>query len=218
MSTNVQSTSLVAFLATTLSTLAHAGFVIIPSDMSVELDAYPTSQLEPGQAVNLTLGVTNLGPEDVGLIGIESRRFTDEFELISVDPPCTLFVTPEDPGEGSRYFLYWEVANTTNGGALIAVGETRTCGIRIALNQNAPRPYVFIVGIPPYFADLSPYNNSATVDLALAPETPISIPIASRPWQCLLALFLLCAAYIGKSRDTLYRRIALGVSRLANSR
>lgn len=177
---------------------APAGIIEIPSDIGVTLAASPTTNLRPSQPIDMTLSVTNFGPNTEPLVVVSSTVFVDEMSVVSTNfDECLLQLIVGDLSNGGYdYRINWDVADPDS--PPIAAGETRTCHFQIALSQHAPSPYTFGFNLF-YVFDPNPRNDSASVVLERAVEAPASVPALSNAMLGLLAA--LCA----------------GVARLADS-
>jgi hypothetical protein len=172
-------------LAITLE-VAQAGFIDIQSDIGVTLTASPTTDLLPGQPIDMTLSVTNYGPDPEPNVPVISTMFVDEMYQVSTDfDECVLDLIVSDFAGGHEFNIEWSVAGL--GPPPIAAGETRTCHFQIALTRHAPSPYTFGFGLF-YVSDPNPGNDNAAVVLnrAAAPP-PQPVPTLSTAMLCLLA-------------------------------
>jgi hypothetical protein len=176
----------VILIAATVET-AQAN-IVLPSDVGVTLTASPTTNLQPGQPIDMTLTVTNYGPADVPDLVLDSSVFVDEIYFVSTNPDeCFLVTFVLDPASGPpEYYVEWWLAGL--GGTLppFPPGST-TCHFQIALTQSAPSTYQFGFGLSPsYETDPNPANDFATVTLQRAPPPlPTPLPTLST-WMLLL--------------------------------
>jgi hypothetical protein len=179
----------VALLVPALPVAAIAGDWELPSDVGVTLTASPTSQLRVGQPIDITFTATNNGMEELPVVITESNRFVDEFDVVSVDPACLLFLVVEDLADGSYdYLLDWDVASAYSGTApALEPGETRVCRFQIALRSSAPAAYSFSFGLSKGFHDPDPSNDRETVVLQRAAAAPAQVPALSAAMLWLLA-------------------------------
>jgi hypothetical protein len=165
--------------------------IVLPSDVGVTLTASPTTNLQPGQPIDMTLTVTNYGPAAVPILVLSSSIFVDEMYVASTNPDeCYLLLDVIDLSNGTaEYELDWTVAGL--GGVLppMPAGLTLTCHFQIALTRSAPSTYNFSFGLPPtYETDPNPSNDRATVTLQRTPAArPTSLPALSTMMLCLLA-------------------------------
>src|SRR5450759_3367338 len=67
----------------TASTVSYSQ-EILPSDVGVTLIATPTTDLLPGQPIDMTLSVTNYGPNPLPVVIATSSVYIDEMNLVSV--------------------------------------------------------------------------------------------------------------------------------------
>jgi hypothetical protein len=173
--------------------VAHAQ-IAIPSDIGVTLSAAPNINLVTGQPIDVTISVTNYGPEPAPQIGVVSSTFVNEFGQFVTNPSeCFLFVTVVDAVPTAYYYINWDVANVLGvpGSQPLNVGETRTCHFQFALTSSAPALVRFSFLLSSFFSDVNPNNDSATVILQRAPHP---IPTLSSPSLLLLAGFLVLGA------------------------
>lgn len=170
--------------------------IAIPSDIGVTLSATPSTNLVTGQPIDVTVSVTNYGPEPAPQIGVVSSTFVNEFGQFVTNPSeCFLFVTVVDAVPTAHYYINWDVANVLGvpGSQPLNAGETRTCHFQFALTSSAPAVVRFSLLVPSFFSDVNPSNDSATVILQRAPHP---IPALSTPSLLLLAGFLVLVAAI----------------------
>lgn len=178
--------------------LAHAQLVI-PSDIGVTLSATPSTNLVTGQPIDITVSVTNYGPEPAPQIGVVSSTFISEFDQFVTNPSeCFLFVTVVDAVPTAYYYINWDVANVLGvpDSQPLNVGETRTCHFQFALTSRAPAVVRFSFMVSSYFADENPNNDSATVVLQRAVQ---AVPTLS-PTTLLLLVSLLILGVTAVSR------------------
>jgi hypothetical protein len=179
---------LASALFATASTVSYSQ-TVPSSDVGVTLTATPTTGLLPGQPINMTLSVTNYGPDPLPVVPATSSVYVDEMNLVSVTSgACILGVVVGDLATGGEdYRIVWFVAGVQ--APPLAVGETRTCGFQIALTQYAPSPYTFSFRLTPdsFYIDPNPSNDTATVVLQRAAVAPNPVPALSTAMLCLLA-------------------------------
>src|SRR3569623_1219320 len=170
-----------------LSSFATCGQVraafSLPSDVSVSLIASPSSDLVPGQIIDLTLSVTNNGPNVVPDLEIASSNFWDEFYLPAAQNDCLMGIVVAD-GVGFSYYYYSWIPTIY---APIDPGETLVCHIKMALSSKAPAATPFTFGVPSYISDIDPSNNSATAYIRRFVEP---VPTLSLRWEYLLGVLL----------------------------
>jgi hypothetical protein len=161
--------------------------IVLPSDVGVTLTASPTTNLQPGQPIDMTLTVTNYGPADVPDLFVQSSVFVDEMYFVSMNPDeCFLITDVGDGPNGYEFLVEWWLAGLDVYPPLPS-GATATCHFQIALTQRAPPTYQFSFGLSPtYETDPNPANDVATVTLQRAPPPPPApLPTLSN-WMLLL--------------------------------
>jgi len=176
--------------------------VVLTSDVGVTLTASPTSNLIPGQPIDMVLSVTNYGPDPQSTILVSSSTYVNELNLISVNSAeCFFFHIVGDLATGGEdYRLWWYAAGL--GAPPIEAGETRTCHLQIALTQSAPTPYNFSFFLMRNdYIDPNSGNDIATVMLRRAPAAPTPVPALST-----MMLGLLATLSAGFAAQTLRRR------------
>lgn len=178
-----------------------AGGVPVPSDISVSLTADPSVNLHSGDRINLTISVTNHGPEPVDRLALGSSPIYDELNVFSSnassDCDNNLILQVVDL-ETTFYYLYaYYVANQESP---MAVGETRTCHLSLDYTQWAPPVFSFTFDMRT-FDDLDPSNNTATVVLRRAVVAPTTVPSSSPAGLGLLVLVLMGAAWTWRTRS-----------------
>ncbi len=174
---------------------AEAQSVIVPSDVAVTFTAIPSANLSTGAPLLLAVTATNLGPQPVDTLVLESSAFTNQFDFAHASVACTGFVISVADGvTGPAQFMNWYVAAVPLGTAPLAVGETRNCEIKLALSSSAPQAFSFSFGLAHEFIDVNPNNDSATVVLrqAIPPITTLSAKAL-----VLLTGLLIAAAALG---------------------
>jgi hypothetical protein len=167
---------------------ALAGDWQLPSDVGVTLEASPTTGLMPGQPIDITVSVSNLGAKELPIVVTMSSIYVDEMQLVGVNPDeCFLFVLVGDLSNGGYdYRIEWDPASPDFAPPL-APGETRVCRFQIALDASAPASYEFSFGLPDFFHDPNPGNDRATVTLHRAAAVPVQVPALSGTMLWLLA-------------------------------
>jgi hypothetical protein len=127
-----------------VNALACAGTVVIPADVSVQLNAYPNSGLATGQPITFTFSATNHGPEPVATLVVASSHFANEFNLALGTSDC------QDLGpvvvDGQTYYYYYDWVPSFGGS--IEVGETRTCHLTLPVSSQAPTIWTFELLVP----------------------------------------------------------------------
>ena len=182
-------------LAALVSATAPAKYIVpVPSDVAVTLTATPGVDLVPGQPITFTLAVTNLGPVPVHRVEIISSDIYDQFDLSSAQVDCNGLVrNVVDTTTGFFYYYSWYPADVSD----IAVGETRICHLTLALTAQAPAVMPLCFGLPSYYVDINPSNDSATV---LLQQVVPSIPALSAAMLLLLAGVLAVIAAVARRR------------------
>lgn len=175
--------------------LAHAQ-IVLPSDVGVTMTASPTTDLQPGQPIDMTLTVTNYGPAAVPILVLASSVYVDEMYLVSQNAAeCYLVLDVADLPNGTEEFLIqWSVAGL--GGVLppFPAGAI-TCHFQITLTPSAPSTYSFSFGLPHSFeTDPNPTNDVATVTLQRAPMAAAT-PLPTLSTMMLLLLAGLSAGF-----------------------
>ena len=161
-----------------------------------------TSQLAVGQPVDVTITVTNYGPNPAPILGLYSSPYTNAIQAKGISSSECVFVGAVLDGAVPASVLYWYVAGIANQSTL-GVGETRSCHIQLSLSALAPAaplPFSFIVGgtgaIPP---DLNPANDVSTITLQLAAAP---VPDVSKVVELLLIGFLaVCGAAVARKSE-----------------
>ncbi|HET6546353.1 MAG TPA: IPTL-CTERM sorting domain-containing protein [Rhodanobacteraceae bacterium] len=193
-------------LASSLPGMSMAGSpdpTPVPADLSVALLAEPNTNLEPGELVTFTLSVTNHGPEIVNVVSLRSSTFIEELHVHDLSTDCqNLDVAVGDFQGGYDYTLSWYL--TLQGP--LAVGETRSCHIQLSVG-NLPEVFLFSFFVSPYFQDINPANDRATVYLRRGPAPEAApIPTLSPTAACLLATLLASmAGFFAQRRRRLQR-------------
>jgi Domain of unknown function DUF11 len=156
---------------------AHAGNMDLPTDIGVTMTANPSTNLEPGQIVDVFLTVTNYGPQTANVLVLDSSYFNHEFIISYVDPiTCPEFVGAVADGIQPSTVLFWYVSGIPGVGTHpLAVSETRTCHLQLTMTTYAPPVTPFSFGVSGYDPDLNPANSSATVYLSQAVPTVPSL-------------------------------------------
>jgi hypothetical protein len=177
----------VILIAATVET-AQAQFAL-PSDVGVTLTASPTTNLQPGQPIDMTLTVTNYGPADVPILFVESSMFADEMYFVSTNwDECLIDEIGADPASGPETFIAeWDLAGFSLWGTLPPFPPgSATCHFQIALTSNAPPIYQFSFGLSALEPDPNPTNDVATVTLQRAPAPPPTPLPTLSTWMLLL--------------------------------
>ncbi|HET6546728.1 MAG TPA: hypothetical protein VFG55_08295 [Rhodanobacteraceae bacterium] len=171
----------------------RAGSVPVPSDVSVDFSAEPDTGLVTGQSIYFTLSVTNHGPEPVSEAALVSTPFVNEFDGHDASTNCQNLITSVVDGQAYYYLLLWYLTDQ----GVLAVGETRSCQIRLVATSHMPA--VFLFGFSTLDPDINPSNDSATVTLRRA-AVPIAapIPVLSRTISLLLIALLLVTGVFGR--------------------
>jgi hypothetical protein len=149
---------LLLFLGANESSMASQ---ILPSDLVVTMTANPDSGLVPHQMFELTIAVTNRGPENIHTLGLYSSYFSDEFALSLASNDCGLSFAVLDGDDWWAYAYLW----SPNRNSDLAVGQTKTCHLKLALSLEAPPTVAFTFTLPSDYVDPDPSNDHATVYL-----------------------------------------------------
>ncbi|GAA0722092.1 hypothetical protein [Dokdonella soli] len=194
-------TNLVAATVWAIVTNVAQAQIVIPSDIGVTLSVTPSTNLAPGEQMNVTLSVTNYGPERVDVFSLRSSDILDALSLVRNSNDCALhtYLFTDPTGRPTSSLLQWNV--TLGGGpTFFNVGETITCHFKLALAAQAPQSLSLSFGFP-FFADINPDNDTASVQLqraAVLPPAPI--PVLSPVTQWLLAGLLVATAGARRAR------------------
>lgn len=169
---------------------ASAGFVNVPADISVQLNAEPSSGLTTGEPITFTISATNHGPSPVNNLLLISSDFVDEFDLSAGTSDC------QDLGlvvaDGESFYYHYHLRPTYPDP--MQVGETRTCHITLPLSAQAPDTWTFGFGVAFFYLDINPANNTSVVTLRRGLDPARAIPTLSPGVLLLLAALLLAAA------------------------
>jgi len=180
--------------ASLASVAAHAAAppIIVPSDIAVTLTATPTVNLVPGQRIYFTLTVTNLGPATVTDLIVESSPIYGEFDPSSGTVDCQYMAAQVVDTATDFYYLYvWYLAGFSGD---FPAGEMRTCHISFLITAQAPAVTPFTFGLPYYYVDINPSNDTATAFLQRAVEPIPVVPVLSPAMLVLLASLLAATA------------------------
>jgi len=163
------------------------------SDVAVSLQAEPSTNLQPGQPIRLTITVTNNGPVVLDNFALMSANaYPDQIDVSNPDSDCGDFFL--EVTDGATSFWYDEVwyptdTNHANPGTLpLAVGESRSCHVTIRLVPSAPQTVPFDFHLATYWSDPNPANDVGRVTLQRAVAVPVSTPALSGLAQLLLML------------------------------
>jgi hypothetical protein len=173
------------------SVTAHATVppIIVPSDIAVTLTATPTVNLMPDQRIAFTLTVTNLGPATVNDLIVQSSPIYGEFDLSTGTVDCQYMALEVADNPTDFYYRFvWYLAGFSGD---FPAGETRTCHISFLITAQAPAVTPFTFGLPYYYVDINPSNDSATVFLQRAIDP---IPALSPAMLLLLASMMAATA------------------------
>jgi hypothetical protein len=184
------------------SAAVHSQPIVLPSDVGVTLTADPSANLMPDQPITVTITVTNYGTVPVLNLELVSSSFVDEFYGISSAPECYVGLVVEDPiNDGPPTYLFFWVVAGIPGELDLAAGETRTCHFQMALTSQAPYTTPFSFGVPDFYTDPNPSNNTGTVVLQRAPPPPpVLVPALAPAMLTLLAGLLAAIAWIARRR------------------
>ena len=187
---NAWRTLLTAACLVSVSAHAVPPPIIVPSDIAVTLAAAPTTNLVPGQRIDLTLTATNLGPATVQDLIVQSSPIYGDLSIDKVD--CQDMAAEVVDAEPHPYYLLnWFLAGAIS--ADFPAGETRTCHIGFSITAQASAVTPFSFGLPYYYVDMNPSNDTATVFLQRRVD---SVPALSPMMLGLLALVLAVAGAV----------------------
>lgn len=159
--------------------------IVLPFDAGVIVTASPTTHLQPGEPIGMTLSVTNYGPADLPILVLSSSIFVDEMYALSTNPTERYYLALlviDLANVTTEYDLDWNVAGLGGVLPLMPAGLALTCHFQIALTRSAPPAYSFSFGLPSgYETDPNPSNDRASAP----PPTPL--PTLSITMLCLLA-------------------------------
>jgi Domain of unknown function DUF11 len=191
---------LLAVLLSSLSTRAIAGEGELPGDVAVTLTATPNVNLVPGQRVQFTVTVTNLGPEEIAQpFALSSSMIVDELDTGDTESTDCVVVTEvvDLRNGGSYYLLNWEVLGLPPDVQTLEVGGTVTCHFSEAVTSALPPNFLFSMSLNALWTDPNPNNNSASV---LLQRAPIPAP-AMTAWALLVLVgSLMLAGAIGYAK------------------
>ena len=160
---------------------------VLPSDVSVTLSASPASGLAVDEIIHLQLSITNNGPDPLHKVIVVSSHFYDQFDLGASSNDCFMNFAVDDDGTPFSYLHIWFVTLYSD----LAVGETRTCHIQMALSPQAPPVTALTFGLLSSFIDSDSTNDQQTVFLRRALD---SIPTTSHQTLLILAGLLATSA------------------------
>jgi Domain of unknown function DUF11 len=177
-----------------LSASAHAvNEVPVPADIQITFTAKPTDHLVPGDSVQATLTMTNLGPKSVQQLIVESGHYVNEFYFTSFDCQHVGLIV-EDFANGYDYLTVWYAVNAINAQTTeLDVGQSLTCHMTLVLTHAAPLSYTVSFGLPNDYIDINRANDTSSITLRRAiPAVP-----ATNSWS-LAVLVLLTAGIASK--------------------
>lgn len=192
-----------ATLALLAGPLVHAGQVVLPADISVQLSAQPNTNIVPGEPIIFTVTVVNNGPESVDRLVLISSDFYDQIDLNYGSSDCQGVVLSVTDGKTFHFNYSW---NPTLFDGPLMVGESRTCNITLALTGQAPPIWPFSFAIPAFIEDIDSTNNAATVILRRGDIAPRAIPMLSPIVLLMLAIGLATiACWFSRQRQSGHR-------------
>ena len=176
--------------------VAFGGNVILPSDVSVSLQAEPSTDLQPGQPIRLTITVTNNGPVVLNDLGLESANaYPDQIDQTHPDTDCGDMVRSVTDGATTYWYnLTWYPTDSsplTPRDSPLGVGESRSCHVTISLVPSAPQTVPFDFHLNPYWSDPNPTNDVGRVTLQRAAAIVAPIPVGSPESLTSIAILLL---------------------------
>jgi len=169
---------------------------VLPSDVSVTLSASPDFGLAVDEIVHLQLSVTNNGPVVLNNVIVFSSHFYDQFDLGKSSNDCLMTFVVDDDGTPFSYLHIWYATQYAD----LAVGETRTCHIQMALSPRAPPVTSLTFGLPYFYLDPDPTNDRQTVFLHRALDSiPTASPMTLLALAGLLAVSAMAALRVCRS-------------------
>jgi hypothetical protein len=179
------------------SSMALAGTVPLPSDVSVTLTATPTSNLAPGDSIVFTMTVTNNGPSSLSAFSIVGPQISTQFYYPTTSwNDCNLITITGDSTNGPFWIPEWNPTGPI-GEDPMAVGEIRVCHFTLTVAPTFPPGYPFTIRLGTLWTDPNSSNNSATVLLQRAIDP---IPALSSTMLLILAGLLAVIASIVSRR------------------
>jgi|SRR5579859_7735409 len=189
--------------ASRMATASPLGNVMLPSDVSVSLSASPSTNLQPGQAVTLTITVTNNGPSVLTNFGVQSSNaYPNQIDVSRLNTDCSSVVT--EVVDGSSGYWYVEVwyptdsSPSTQSDWPLAVGESRSCHMTISLAPTSPDSVPFDFQLGSLWNDPNPSNNVGGVVLQRA---PVVVPALSTSMQIALTFLLALTGFAILARN-----------------
>jgi Domain of unknown function DUF11 len=183
-----------------VATSGVAGEGELPGDVSVALSATPRVNLVPGQRVEFTVTVTNLGPAEIAQpFLLSSSMIVDELDTgYTESSDCVVITEVVDLRNGGSYYLLnWEVIGLPPDVQTLEVGGSVTCRFSEAVTSAFPPNFLFGMSLATLWTDPNPNNNSVSV---LLQRAPIAAP-AMTVWALLvLAGSLMLTGAIGYIR------------------
>ena len=182
-----------------------AGPIVLPSDIAVDLEAEPTSNLRPGDRIAFTISITNNGPDPVSQLTLRSSSIYDELDVETavIDCDYNLVLAVADTGSSFYYLYYWFAVWPDDP---LEVGETRDCSLGIEYTPWAPHMFPVTFDMRD-FTDLDPSNNAGTIVLrgAIPSAPPTAVPSSSPRSLLLLGMLLTTIGCFAHSRLAPYR-------------
>jgi len=140
--------------------------VPVPADIRVTLTANPSEHLIPGEPIQAVLTVTNLGPDPVQNLIIQSASFVNEYDITAFDCQDFLLVVQDQGNGGYSYVVIWfAVGQLFSQTTQLDVGQSLTCNMTFVLTRAASLNYNVSFGLPNDYIDVNPSNDTGTVTL-----------------------------------------------------
>lgn len=169
-------------LASITSAHAQNGNIHVDADIGVTLSASPTSNLVPGQTVDLSLTATNYGPGVADVLTLQSSDILASLQFVHGSSDCGIVPVTfaDDQGRPTSQVLRW---NAVIGPPYFNAGDTVHCHLQALVLPTAPKQFTLSVGIP-FLTDLNSANDTASVAFTLSASAGAAgvpgLPLGSR--------------------------------------
>jgi hypothetical protein len=174
--------------------------VTVPADIKVTLTANQTDHLVPGQPIHASLTITNLGPNPVQNLIVQSAPVVNEYEIAAIDCNHFFLVVHELNNGGYFYQEVWFAVGAINSQTTqLDVGQSLTCNITLSLTTAAPLSYTFSFGLPTDYIDVNPSNDVGSV--VFQHDVP-TVPAMGWVSSVILLFLIAIAAMAEKKRHT----------------